>query len=189
MAVESQGRTRRYASSPTSRGEWPSGGPPPHTRGDRTPSAAGWDGRSATYLLRELSSEAADLARLELELAKTEIVEKVDVFQRGMKSMIIGGALVLAALLTFLWAANLALTALLAQVVAVDVAVWLSPLLLAVLLGAVGWAMLQGGRDRVSEEGIAPQRTRESLREDREFAKRKAQDVKRELQEERHHGR
>ena len=188
MAVESQRQTRRYGTSPASRGDWPSAGRPPHMPEDRSPKTPRWDERSAAYLLRELSSEAADLARLELELAKTEMIEKVDVFQRSLKSMIIGGALILAALLTFLWAASTALTALLAQFVDIGIAVWLSPLILAVVLGAAGWAALEGGRHRMTEEGITPTRTRESLREDREFARKKAQDVRRELEEDRHHG-
>jgi hypothetical protein len=140
------------------------------------------------HLLRELSSEATDLARLELELAKTEMYEKVDVFQRGTKSMIIGGALLLAGLLTGLWALNLGFTALLAQFLEVEMAVWLSPLILAVVLGAIGWGTIEGARHRMSEEGIAPTRTRESLREDREWARRKAHDVKQDLQEGHHHG-
>jgi hypothetical protein len=187
MAVESQPQTRRYGASHPPRGEWPPEGRPRYAPEDRG-STPRRDGRSTAYLLRELSNEAAELARLEVELAKTEMIEKIDVFQRGMKSMIIGGALLLAALLTFLWAVNFALTALLAQFMSVEVAVWLSPLILAVLLGAAGWAAVEGGRHRMSEEGLAPSRTRRSLREDREFAKRKARDVKREFEEERNHG-
>lgn len=187
MATETQRETRRYGAGRATP-DWPATGRPPHAPDDRQARTVQWDGRSVAHLLRELSGEAADLARLEIELAKTEMYEKIDVFQRGTRSMIIGGAVLLAGLLSGLWALNLALTTVLAQFMAVEWAVWLSPLILAVLFSAIGWGMIQSGKHRVSKEGVAPTRTRDSLREDRDWARRKAQDVKQEMTEERRHG-
>ena len=187
MATRTKPETRRYGAGRATP-DWPATGRPPHAPDERGTRAQQWDGRSVAHLLRELSGEAADLARLEIELAKTEMYEKVEVFQRGTRSMIIGGAVLLAGLLSGLWAVNLGLTALLAQFMDVELAVWISPLILAVVFGAIGWGLIEGGRHRMSEEGFMPTRTRESLREDRDWARRKAQDVKEEMTEEHRHG-
>lgn len=187
MATEIRSETRRYGAGRATP-DWPATGRPPQAPEERMGRAAQWDGRSVAHLLRELSGEAADLARLEIELAKTEMYEKVEVFQSGTRSMIIGGAVLLAGLLSGLWAINLGLTALLAQFMDMELAVWVSPLILAVLFGAIGWGMIASGKQRMSEEGIAPTRTRESLLEDRDWARRKATEVKQEMKEESRHG-
>lgn len=139
------------------------------------------DGRSVPELIRELSSEGADLVRQEVALAKAEMNEKMAVFQRSMVSMAMGGAFMLAALLTGLWAVNRGLTALLTQVMGLEVAVWLSPLILTVVLAAVGWGMIQKGKSAMSDEGLAPKKTQATLREDKRWAQRKAREVKEEI--------
>ena len=151
-------------------------------------SRALWDGRSVPALFRELSGEVADLARLEVELAKAEMNEKLDHFQRNMVKVTIGGMVMLGALLILTWAVNLALTALLAQWVAVEIAVWLSPLILASVLAIVGWSMLQGGRRAMRREGLAPRQTRETLEEDRRWAEDKARQIEQEMKEDLRHG-
>ena len=188
MATETQSQTRRYGAGRVAPPDWPATGRPPRGSDGAGARASQWDGRSIANLLRELSGEASDLARLELELAKTEVSQKIDVFQRGTRSMIIGGALLLAGLLSALWAANLGLTSLLAQFMDVEVAVWLSPLILAVLFGAIGWGTMKSAQHRMSEEGLTPTMTRDSLEEDRDWARQKVQDVKQDREEEHSHG-
>lgn len=136
------------------------------------------DGRSVPDLLRELSSEGADLVRQEVALAKTEMSEKLDLFQRNMISMVVGGTFLLAALLFGLWAVNTGVTALLTLFVAVEVAVWLSPLILAIALAAIGWGMIQKGKQAISREGLTPQRTMDSLEDDKRWAQSKARELK-----------
>ncbi len=138
-------------------------------------------GASVTELLRQLSTETVSLVRQELELAKAEMREKMDVYQQSMVSIGIGAALLLAALLTALWALNSGLTALLAQGMDLDVAVWLSPLLLTVALAAIGWTMVSRAKARMQGEGLVPRRTTSSLREDSRWAKGKAQELKEEI--------
>lgn len=139
------------------------------------------DTRSVPQLLRELSQEGADLVRQEFALAKAEMEEKVTVFRRSSVSMAIGGALLLASLLIFVQAVNYGLTALFAQFMALDIAVWLAPLILAVALAAIGWGVFKGGKERMQEEGIAPHETQETLEEDQIWARRKAHEVKEEI--------
>jgi hypothetical protein len=139
------------------------------------------DGRSVVDLIRQISTESGNLVRQEVELAKAEMREKLGVFQRSIVSIVIGGVLLLAALLTGLWALNTGLTALLAQVMALDIAVWLSPSILTVALGGIGWSMIGRGRERMAEEGLVPRRTTTTLREDKRWAQEKMHEIKEEL--------
>lgn len=144
-------------------------------------STNGQSSRSMAELLRELSTESGDLVRQEVDLAKAEMREKIEIFQRGMMSIGIGSALLLAALLTALWALNTGLTTVLANMMGLDVALWLSPLILTAVLGGIGMAMIKGASARMSQEGLSPKRTTQSLKEDGRWARAKAHEVKEEM--------
>jgi hypothetical protein len=107
--------------------------------------------------------------------------EKLDVYQRSMMALAAGAALLLAALLTGLWAVNTGLTALLAQSMDLEIAVWLSPSILTVVLGAMGWGMIGGAKKRMKEEGLVPRQTTTALRDDKLWAQRKAHEIKEEI--------
>ena len=139
------------------------------------------DGRSVANLLRDLSSETVNLVRQELELAKAEMREKLEVYQRSMLTMGAGAVLLLAALLTGLWAVNTGLTALLAQSIDLEIAVWLSPLILTVVLGVMGWGMIGGAKKRMKDEGLVPRQTTTALRDDKRWAQQKAHEIKEEI--------
>lgn len=132
-------------------------------------------------LIRELADDGAELVRQEVALVRAEMREKLNTFTSAAGTMAAGGALLLAALLTLLWAVNRGMTALLAQFVAVDVAIWLSPLILTVLLGAIGWSMVQGGRRTMKNEGITPHQTKASLEENTSWARSRAREMKAEV--------
>jgi hypothetical protein len=139
------------------------------------------DGRSVADLLRDLSGETVHLVRQELELARAEMREKAEVYQRSAMTLGVGAALLLAALLTGLWALNTGLTALLAQSMDLEIAVWLSPLILAVVLGAMGWGMIGAAKKRMKDEGLMPRQTTTALRDDKRWAQRKAHEIKEEI--------
>jgi hypothetical protein len=139
------------------------------------------NGRSVADLLRDLSTETVSLVRQELELGKAELREKLDVYQRSTITLGVGAALLLGALLTGLWALNTGLTALLAQSMDLDVAVWLSPSILTVVLGVMGWGMVRGATSRMKEEGVVPRQTASALRDDTRWAQRKAHEIKEEV--------
>jgi hypothetical protein len=143
--------------------------------------AAESDARSVPDLIRELSREGADLVRHEVSLAKAELSEKVDSYRDSAVKMAIGGAVLLAALLLFVQAVNHGLTTLLAQVMDLDVAFWLAPLILGLVLAAVGWGVFSDGKARMAEEGLVPEATKETLLEDSRWASRKVREVKEEI--------
>lgn len=144
-----------------------------------TPERAGGDGRSVADLLRELRDEGATLLRQEVALAKAEMTEKLMSWRRGAIALGIGAALLVAALLPLVETLVRGLTVLLEGAVGVETAVWLAPLIVAVVLGGIGYAVLRSGTRTLSEEGVVPERTLDSLDEDRQWAEEKTRRMKR----------
>lgn len=132
------------------------------------------ESRSLGSLFRELTTDTRDLVQQEVKLAKTEVTEKVDVLQKNMVALAIGGALLLAALLTLVGALSAALTSLFAQFMDLEIAVWLGPLVLAAILGLIGYSLIMKGKEKIQNEGMSLDRTADSLREDRRLIKEKA---------------
>jgi hypothetical protein len=131
------------------------------------------DARSVGDLVKELAAEGRTLVRDEIALAKTELSEKAGVFQRNLASIAIGAALLLAAVLLLVEAVNRGLTVLLEGWVGLETAVWLAPLVLALLIGMIGWSMLRKGAGAIRTEGVTPHQTVETLKEDKRWAERK----------------
>lgn len=124
-------------------------------------------------LLRDLAESARNLARDEVQLAKAEVGEKVRDTARHLVPIAAGALLALVAVFMLATAAATGLTSLLAQVMSMGVAVWLSPLLLAIALGAGAWLLVQRGKKGLQQQSLVPEKTKESLREDKEWIKEK----------------
>lgn len=120
--------------------------------GDRT------DDRSLGDLFAELSRETSLLVRKEVELATTEMSSKLKI--AGTQSGIVaaGGALVHAGLLVLLAAIVLGLAEL-------GVAAWLSALIVAIAVMAVGYVLANGALTRLRRTSYTPTQTMESLKE------------------------
>lgn len=136
------------------------------------------DDRSLPDLIRELGGESSRLVREEVELAKAEMREKLEVYERNLLKMLIGGALLLGAAAVLLVAVNRGLTVLLGEFMAAEVAVWLAPLILAVLAAAIGWGLVKAAQRAMKKEGVTPRQTVETLRQETEWAKREAKEVR-----------
>lgn len=131
------------------------------------------DSRSIADLFRELSGEGRTLVRQEVELAKAELAEKARLYARNTGSMAVGGALLLVAALAIGTAVTYGLIVLFDAFLPFEVAVWLAPLVLGGILAAVGLSMIRKAKTAMSEEGVMPQRTIATLREDKNWVKRK----------------
>lgn len=129
--------------------------------------------RSLGSLFGDLTSETRTLVQQEVALARAEISEKVTLLQRSTLFMALGGAFAVAALLTLVAALNNGLIALLNEVVALEVAVWLAPLILALVLGGIAWLLIDRGREKLKRERLTLERTADSLREDTRWIKEK----------------
>lgn len=139
----------------------------------RLNGGAAQDERTLGDLLRELSGEGRTLVRQEVQLAKAEFAEKISIYTRNVASMAVGGALLLVAGIALATAVIYGLIVLLDSFMAFEIAVWLAPLLFAVVVGAIGWSMIRKGRETLASESVVPQRTVATLREDKEWVQRK----------------
>ena len=114
-------------------------------------------------LLGELANNSAALVRDEIDLAKQEMREKVDVLRSGAVTIAIGGLVGFVALLTLAAAA----VAGLAHVM--DTA--LAALLVGVVLAAIGGGIAFTGIGRLKRTNFKPEQTIETLEEDKEWLK------------------
>jgi uncharacterized membrane protein YqjE len=120
--------------------------------------------RSTGELIKDLSRQASTLARMEVELAKTEMVEKVQLAGIGLGGLVAAGVAGLAALG--------ALTAFLILAFHAEMPAWAAALLVAVIwaLAAAGLALYR--LQKLQETGSpVPEKTVETLKEDLEWLK------------------
>ncbi len=122
------------------------------------------DDRSLGDLFAELTHETSTLVRQEVELARVELSQKVSRVGRDAASLAVGGALAYAGLLAIVAAVILGLGE-------AGLPWWLSALLVGVVIGGIGYLLVDRARSAIKEADLAPRRTAETLKENREWAK------------------
>jgi uncharacterized membrane protein YqjE len=128
---------------------------------------------SLGQLLKDLSGETTTLLKQEVELAKAEMGEKAARVGSNVGAVALGGAILFAGALALLFAAVNALTEILAHVVSLTAAAWLSPLLLGIVLGAIGYSRVKKALATLKQESVTPRKTTQSLQENKEWLKSK----------------
>lgn len=138
------------------------------TPGSAWPKAPAPNGdRSLGELVSDLSEDLSTLVRKEIELAKTETVEKVSSVGRNVGSMVAGGLVAYAGAICLLIA------------IAIGLSNWLPAWLAALIVGAVvlviGLVMVQAGRSALQHMSVAPEKTIRTLKDNTEWVKEKVQ--------------
>ena len=121
--------------------------------------------RSIGELFGQLSQDMTLLVRQEIQLARTEMSDKMSRFTTNLVSVLSGGfvaylgglALVAALILAIRDLANISLA--------------LSALIVGAVLAIVGYVMLQKGVKELKRVDLAPRRTVETLKDDVQWAK------------------
>ncbi len=130
------------------------------------------DDRSTGELLKELSQQTSTLVRQELELAKAEMSEKGK--QAGMGAGMFGGAGLFGLL------ALITLTACIVMLLDRAMVDWVAALVVAAAYAAIAGVLALQGRNKVREAAPAvPEQTRDTLKEDVEWAKTQKQSAAR----------
>lgn len=120
--------------------------------------------RSLADLLGQLSQDMTLLVRQEVQLARTEIGDKISRATGDVARLATGAAVALLA--------ALALTATLILVlIELGVVPWLSALLVGVAFGLAGFLLLRRGLADLKRIDPTPSRTVETLKDDLEWAK------------------
>lgn len=125
-------------------------------------------------LLRQLRDDTTTLVREELALAKTELSEKLSFTSRNVGYLAAGALIATSALLLVL----MSLSYLIAEFFMREgmnpgMSAFLGFLIVAILVGIVSWIMISKALDRLGHGSVKPDRTVQSLREDKQWAQRK----------------
>ena len=119
-------------------------------------------------LVKDLSRDISDLVRQEIELARAEMMKKGK--QAGIGAGMVGGAALMAA------AALGGSMATMIIVLDLWMPLWLAALITTVLYGAVAAVLALRGRDELKQTGAPiPEKAKESVKEDIQWAKTRAQ--------------
>jgi hypothetical protein len=124
-------------------------------------------GRSLPELLGSLATDISNLFRKEIQLAKAEASEKVDVILGAAQRLAIGAVLGIAA-------AGVLLAAIVSGVAAILIGMGMAPslansiaaLIVAVVFGAIGWALISSAISAMRAEKLNMDRTVHSLARD-----------------------
>lgn len=131
---------------------------------------------SIATLLRDLRDETSTLLRQEVELAKTEMSEKASHMISNSIQVAIGGFVAyLGAILLVFGLADLVATILIRIGLEPDMATWIARALTGGILILVGWLMLNKAKKAFASESLVPERTLESLKQNKEWAQNKLQ--------------
>ena len=118
--------------------------------------------RSIGELLSDLSRDLSTLVRKEIELAKTEMSDKITTVGKDV-GFLAGGGLVIYVGLLFILAA-------LAIGLGNVMPLWLSFLIVGLVVAGIGFGLVQKGRSDLKQADLAPRQTIETLKEDKEWA-------------------
>lgn len=124
----------------------------------------GRDDRSLGELFTELSRETTTLVRQEVALAKAEMSQQASRVGKDIGFLAVGGTILYAGFLVILAGVIIILAELMPW--------WLSALLVGIVVAGIGAGLVQKGRKDLKQTSLVPQQTIETLKEDKEWAKR-----------------
>jgi len=122
-------------------------------------------------LFSDLTRETVDLVRQEIALGRAEISQKISTAQTAVTSVAIGAAVALAGLFIILQAVVKGVE----MVLPPEMAPWLAPLIVGLVVAIIGYAMLKAGSAKLKPDNLMPHRTVDSLVRDKNVAKEKMQ--------------
>ena len=125
-------------------------------------------------LFRELRDEVTTLIRQEAALAKAEFTENTKRMMRDVAIIVAGITLTFTALIFLLMTfRNILVLALVKAGAEPEVAFWLSPFIVALVVSGVAWALVAKGKKALAHDDLKPRKSVESLREDKMLIKQK----------------
>lgn len=125
-------------------------------------------------LLRDLRDETTTLLRQEVNLAKAEMKENVSRVGSHVAHLAIGGFVAYAGIIVLLIGIGHLLGALLMRAgLDPEVAQWLAPSVVGLIVAIVGWAMLAKAKKSLAHEDLVPRQTVETMRDNKQWAQSK----------------
>jgi hypothetical protein len=125
-------------------------------------------------LLQDLRDETTTLLRQEVALAKVEMTQKAKGLTAQAVKIAVGGFIAYAGLIVLLFGlADLLAVGLHRMGASPDLAAWLGPMLVGLIIALIGYFMFSHARKAMAAETIVPERTVDSLRQNKEWAQNK----------------
>ena len=129
---------------------------------------------SIPALLRDLRDETTTLLRQEVALAKSEMKENVSRMGSHATQIAVGAFVAYAGIIVLLIGIGHLLGALLIRAgIDQQVAQWLAPSVVGLVVAIIGWVMLSRAKHAIAHDDLAPKQTIESLRENKQWAESK----------------
>jgi hypothetical protein len=122
------------------------------------------DNRTLGEMFGELSREIRTLVHQEIQLARTELTEKMSRLGKGVGFVIGGGLLAYGGLLAIVAAIVLALTAM-------GLPAWAAALVAGILVAGGGYLLIRSGLAALRPDRLTPQQTIDTLKEDAQWLK------------------
>lgn len=135
------------------------------------PATGGTDSQSVGTLISGLLQDVQELVRGEVRLARAELRDDAMTAGRGIATIAAGALIGLTGFIFLM----LGVTYLLNK----SLEMWLSAAIVGVALAVIAAICVSAGRRQLSAGNFVPERTIETLKEDREWAKRQISSVKR----------
>jgi len=128
--------------------------------------------RSLGSLIKEIRDETIDLFQQEIELARTEMMEKFDAAKQRTVSIVVGVGIVFAgAVVLLLGIAQAASVVLVYAGMSPAAATWLGPVLTGLVVLLVGGAMVISNKNKLEEQTVVPKKTVRSMKENKQWLK------------------
>lgn len=121
------------------------------------------DEKTFTALITELTHETTTLFRQEVQLAKAELSQKVSQAGSGAAELAIGGLIAFIGLQALVAAAIIGL--------ATAMQWWLAALIVGIIVAGIGAILVMRGITNLKARNLTPQRTINSIRDNRTWAK------------------
>ena len=125
-------------------------------------------------LFRQLAQDSATLVRQEMALAKAELRENVKHAVRDAAMVAVGGGIAVVGALVLVLFLVLALGDALNEY-------WLGALIVGLVFLIAGGVLAMGSLRRLKSDGLAPERTLQTLKEDTQWAQSEIRQVRRDL--------
>jgi len=126
---------------------------------------------SIVGLLQNLRDDSTHLFRQEINLAKAELKQNASQIGRHAAELAVGGFVAYAGVIVLLIGlGQLIGVGLIRAGMDPDIAEWLAPTVVGLVIGLIGYLMLAKAKKALSQDTLAPTQTVESLKTDKQWA-------------------
>ncbi len=125
-------------------------------------------------LLQNLRDETTTLFRQEVALAKAELKSNATKIGQHAAAIAVGGLVAFAGVIVALIGlGQFVAVGLIGAGVDPQIAVWLAPMAVGLAVALIGWMMLAKAKGALAHESLAPRKTIETLKADKQWAQEK----------------